>query len=402
MDTRIRGGSRQPATTSPDPIPEGLRVGAGFTWRVLVIMLGLAVVVFIAVRLSEVVIPFLVALVLSALLVPMSAFLQRHHWPKWIAVVTSWVVVFAALGLLAFVVTQQIRSQLPRIESQVDDVVAQASALLATEPFGLTADKLNQYLTDATSFVQSHAGEIGSGFAAAGVGLVHAVEALFIIIFVTLFALIDGGRIWRWTMHLFPRAAQARIGAAGAAGWHTLTSFIRVQLVVAAVDGLGIGIGAALLGVPLAIPIGVVVFLGAFVPVVGAIVGGVLAVGMALLFNGWVHALVMLAIVLVVQQLESHVLHPLLTGSAVKVHPLGVVLGVATGAAVAGIAGAFFAVPLIATTNAMIVAAKHLDPNEVTGDPDASPIEASSGDADQNVQGTSSRSASTKSPKRPE
>jgi putative heme transporter len=368
-----------PVEPRPDPIPRGLRVGAGFTWRVLVIILGIGVAVFLALRMSEVVIPFLIALVLSALLVPFSAFLQQHHWPKWLAVVTSWIVVFAALAALATIVTLQIRYELPRIEKQVTATIESGRELLATHPFGLTEKQLTGWVTDVIAFVQGHAGQIGSGVAAAGLGAVHVIEALFIIIFVTLFALIDGRGIWLWVTRIFPRAAQPRILAAGAAGWRTLTSFIRVQLVVAAVDAIGIGVGAAILGVPLAIPIAVIVFLGAFVPVVGAIVGGVVAVGIALLFNGWVHALIMLGIVLVVQQLESHVLHPLLTGSAVKVHPLGVVLGVATGAAVGGIAGAFFAVPFIATSNAMIIAAKRLDPDELTGaghDPDPRAREA--------------------------
>jgi predicted PurR-regulated permease PerM len=180
-------------------------------------------------------------------------------------------------------------------------------------------------------------------------------------------------------VRIFPRRARSRIDTAGHAGWRTLTSFIRVQLVVAATDAVGIGVGAWLLGVPLAVPIAVIVFFGAFVPVVGAIVGGVLAVGIALVFTGWVQALVMLGIVLLVQQVESHVLHPLLTGSAVKVHPLGVVLGVVSGTALAGVPGAFFAVPFIATVNSMIVAAAHHDPDELTGaghDPDPHAREA--------------------------
>ncbi|HKT55521.1 MAG TPA: AI-2E family transporter [Microbacterium sp.] len=365
--------AERPATPQPNPIPSGLRTGSEYTARVVVILIGVGVVVALAVRLSEVTIPFLIGLVLSALLVPFSAALQRHRWPKWLAVITAWIVVFAALGVLATIVTLQIRYELPHIDRQVQKTIESARDLLATQPFGITEAQLTKWVSDLTDFVQSHAGQIGTGVAAAGLGLVHTLEAIFIIIFTTLFALIDGRGIWVWVTRIFPVAARPRILAAGHAGWRTLTSFIRVQLVVASVDAIGIGVGAAILGVPLAIPIAVIVFLGAFVPVVGAIVGGVVAVGIALLFNGWVHAVIMLAIVLLVQQVESHVLHPLLTGSAVKVHPLGVVLGVATGAAVGGIAGAFFAVPFIATANAMIVAAYRIDPYEVTGaghDPD--------------------------------
>ncbi|WP_269909039.1 AI-2E family transporter [Herbiconiux gentiana] len=347
----------QRASAVHDPIAPGLKVGAGFAWRLLVIGAAIAVVLFLVARLSEIVIPFLIGIILSALLVPLSAFLQRHRWPKWVAIITAWVVVFAVIAGLALIVTEQIRTQLPALKTQTGQAVQSAQSLLATQPFGLTADAVSGYVNDAVTWLQQHASDLGAGALAVGSGAIHVLEGLFIVIFVTLFSLIDGPRIWQWVTRIFPRAAQPRIAVAGAAGWRTLTSFVRVQLVVAVTDAIGIGVGAAILGVPLALPIAVVVFFGAFVPVVGAIVGGVIAVVIALVFNGWVHALIMLGIVILVQQLESHVLHPLLTGSAVKVHPLGIVLGVTAGTAIAGVAGAFFAVPLIATANAMITAA---------------------------------------------
>jgi predicted PurR-regulated permease PerM len=364
--------SDAPAQLS-DPIPAGLRSGAGFTWRILIIAAGLAVVGILVYELAEIVIPFLIALLLSALLVPLEAMLRRHHVPKWVSIVAAWVLVFAVIGALGLLVTQQVTSQLPALEKQIGHSIKSAESLLKTHPFGLTEAKVNGYVKDSETWLQSHASDISAGAAAAGSSAVHVLEGLFIVIFTTLFVLIDGPRIWEWITKLFPRRARGRIDAAGQAGWRTLTSFIRVQLLVAATDAVGIGIGAFFVGVPLAIPIAVVVFFGAFVPVVGAIVGGVAAIGIALVFNGWVQALIMLGIVLVVQQIESHVLHPLLTGSAVKVHPLGVVLGVTAGTALAGVAGAFFAVPFIATVNAMVVAAYHHDPDEITGaghDPD--------------------------------
>ncbi|BDZ47850.1 hypothetical protein GCM10025867_00910 [Frondihabitans sucicola] len=299
--------------------------------------------------------------------------LRRRHVPKWLSIVVAFVVVFGVIAGLGLLVTQQVTSELPALEKQITKALKSGESLLATHPFGLTEAKVNGYITDAESWLQKNASKLGAGAAAAGSSAIHLLEGVFIVIFVTLFTLIDGGRIFDWVAGLFPRRARGRIHAAGDAGWRTLTSFIRVQLVVAATDAVGIGLGAFILGVPLAVPIAVIVFFGAFVPVVGAIVGGIAAVGIALVFNGWVHALIMLGIVLLVQQIESHVLHPLLTGSAVKVHPLGVVLGVTAGSTIAGVAGAFFAVPFIATVNAMIVAAYHHDPDEITGaghDPD--------------------------------
>ncbi|MGU3410987.1 AI-2E family transporter [Microbacterium sp. M1A1_1b] len=370
-----------PQDSAVDAVPVGLRIGAAFSWRILIVVAALAVVVALVVLLQDIVVPFLIALLLCALLAPMSAFLQRHRWPKWLAVLSSLVVVVLVIGTLALVVTAQIRYELPSLEHRLHKTVLSLQALLDSEPFGITVKDVNHWVSTGSSYLQSHASSIASGFQEAGSGAVHVLEGLFIVVFTTIFVLIDGRRIWEWVVRIFPRRARPRLHAAGDAGWHTLTSFIRVQLVVAVTDALGVVIGALVLQVPLAIPIGVIVFLGAFVPVVGAIVAGSVAVIIALVFNGWVAALFMLGVVVVVQQLESHVLHPFLTGSAVKVHPLGVVLGVTAGTTIAGVVGAFFAVPFIATVNAMVTAAAAWRPDGEQTVTDASATEPSDGSA---------------------
>lgn len=342
-----------------DPIPEGLKLGARFTGYLLVIVAGITVAGFLALQMAEIVIPFLAGLILSALLVPLSSFLQRHRWPKWLAVVTVWVVVLGLLAGLVLLITFQIRSEIPAIQKQVATSLDAAKQFLATQPFGLTEAKLNDLVTSSGQWLQDNAAGLGSGAAEVGTTAAHIIEGVIIVLFVTLFALIDGKGIWTWAVQIWPRKSHQRIIAAGDAGWKTLSSFIRIQLVVAATDAVGIGLGALILGVPLAVPIATVVFLGAFVPFVGAIIGGAFAVGLSLLFNGWIHAVIMLGIVILVQQIESHVLQPWLTGSRVKIHPLAVILGVTAGAALAGIAGAFFAVPVIATLNSMFRAAKN-------------------------------------------
>ena len=183
---------------------------------------------------------------------------------------------------------------------------------------------------------------------------------LFLTLFATLFLLIDGGGIWRWTVRLFPRRARTAVDGSGKAGWITLTSFVRVQIFVAFVDAVGIGLGAWVIGLffggfPLVIPIAIAVFLGSFIPVVGAVLTGVLAVFVALVYLNPFAALLMLAVVIAVQQIEGHVLQPLVMGSAVKVHPLAVVLAVAAGGFLAGIPGALFAVPVVAVVNVMVI-----------------------------------------------
>src|SRR3954469_1573353 len=173
------------------------------------------------------------------------------------------------------------------------------------------------------------------------------LSGLFIALFSTFFFLSTGATIWAFVVRLFPRGARPRVEGAAVRAWATLTAYVRATVIVAAVDAIGIGVAAAILGVPLAVPIGVLVFLGAFVPIVGAFVTGVVAVLVALVSHGPVVALIMLGVVIAVQQLEAHVLQPFLLGRAVEVHPLAVILGIGAGVLGAGIVGALCAVPLV-------------------------------------------------------
>jgi predicted PurR-regulated permease PerM len=195
------------------------------------------------------------------------------------------------------------------------------------------------------------------------------VAGALLTLFSLIFLLADGRRIWYWVLGFLPARAHAPIDWAGSAGWVAVGQYVRVQIFVAFVDAVGIGLGAALLGVPLPIPIAILVFLGSFIPFLGAIVTGALAVFISLVYNGPINALAMLGVVILVQQIESHVLQPLVMGNAVKVHPLGVVLAVSTGALLAGIPGALFAVPLAAAGSAMVNAL-----NERQWDPSIDPV----------------------------
>jgi predicted PurR-regulated permease PerM len=361
---------------SSDPvngaISPGLRIGAAFAWRLLVVSAAIGAVLALAWLLSGVVVPFLIGVILAALLVPLSALLQRHRCPKWLAIAVAWIILLGVIGGLALLVTERVINEVPTLQKQIASVGDQLRSLLATHPFGLTPEKVSGYITGMGQWLQDNASRVALGAANAGKHIVHVLEGVFIMIFVILFAMIDGAGIWAWVARLFPQRARARIDFAGRAGWHTLSAFARVQIFVAAIDAVGIGIGAWLLGVPLATPIAVIVFFGALVPIIGSIVAGAAAVVIAFLFNGLGDALIMLGVVLLVNQLEGNVLHPFLTGGVVRVHPLGVVLGVIAGASVGGVAGAFLAVPAIATANAMIHAAANYHSGVIARAPPAS------------------------------
>jgi predicted PurR-regulated permease PerM len=347
---------------APNDRASGLRTGAVFAGRLLVIAAAVGLAGWIAWQLAVVVVPLLIGLVVAALLVPFSSLLRRHGVPKWAAVLLALLALVAGIALLVFLVVWRVSEQLPGLERRTVDLIGSVQEVLRHPPLGLPAVDLDELSTDARSFVESHGTALRDGVVVAGATLVHLGEGAFIVTFVTVSALTGGGRMWDWVVSLFPRRAQHRLHVAGRAGWTTLTHFVRVQVVIAATDAVGIALGAFLLGVPLAGPIGVVVFVGAFVPVVGAFAAGAVAVLLALLFKGWVVALVMLGVVVLVQQLEGQVLHPFLTGSVVAVHPLAVLLAVIAGTTIGGIAGGFFAVPLAATANAMIRAARADDP----------------------------------------
>ncbi|MFJ4221408.1 AI-2E family transporter [Curtobacterium luteum] len=347
-----------PAPSSTPPRASALRTGAVFAGRLVVIGIAVGLVGWLVVTLANVVVPLLIGLVVAALLVPLSSLLQRHGVPKWLAIVAALLSVVVGAALLVFLVVWRVSDQLLGLERRTVALISSVQDLLRHPPLGLPAVDLDTVSTAARDFVAQHAAGLQEGIVVAGATLVHLGEGLFIATFTTIFALTGGRPMWDWVVSLFPRAAQHKLGLAGEAGWTTLTHFIRVQVVIAATDALGIALGAFFLGVPLAGPIGVVVFVGAFVPVVGAFAAGAVAVLLALLFKGWIVALVMLGVVVLVQQLEGQVLHPFLTGSVVAVHPLAVLLAVIAGTTVGGIAGGFFAVPLAATANAMIRAAR--------------------------------------------
>lgn len=354
-------GTPAAVTTDPaDGVPPGMRIAAAWSWRILVIVGVLVVIGFLVVQLRYVVVPFFIAALLAALLVPFSNWLQRKGWPKGLAVALNELLVIAVVAGLITVIVFQVRSGFPALQEQTLVRYDDLKAFLAGPPFEISEADLNGWFESTfTAFVEDTSALLAQALDLASVGG-HILAGFVLALFTTLFLLIDGRGIWTWVTRLFPRRARAAVAGAGEAGWITLTTFVKVQIMVAAIDAVGIGLGAFLLGAftgrefPLVIPIAIAVFLASFIPVVGAIVSGAMAVFVALVFLGPIEALVMLGIVILVQQVEGHVLQPLLVGAVVKVHPLAVVLAVATGGFVAGIAGALFAVPLVATLNVMI------------------------------------------------
>lgn len=356
---------RQRAEPTPpagdDAVSPGMRTAAAWAWRFLVVIAAAGVLVWIIIQLRLIVIPVIIGVLLAALLVPYAAWLQRRlRFPRWLAIATAMLTLVGVVTALIWLVVAQVRAGWPSLRDR--SVVAWDEFLdWLSATFGLSADEITGWVDTLVGELDlSTDGPLVSGALSVGSTAAEVLAGAVLVLFSLLFFLIDGPGIWRFVVRLFPRRARTPVDGAARAGWITLTNFAKVQIFVAFVDGLGIGLIAFFLGVPLALPIGVAVFLASFVPFVGAVVTGALAVLIALVYNGPLIALFMLAGVLLVQQLEGNVLQPLVMGPAVRVHPLAVVLAVTTGGLLAGIPGTLFAVPIVAFVNVFVryIAAK--------------------------------------------
>ena len=340
--------------SAEETVPRGMRIAGAWSWRLLVVGAVIAVIVFLIIQLKLIVIPVLIAVLLAGLLVPFKDFLIRHRWPKWLAILTVLITLVIIVGGLFYLAIWQVTRQSGELQRQSVAAFNGLQDWLTTGPLGLSHDQIGNAFSSIGQSIQQDGQVFLSGALSVGSTLGHVFAGALLTLFSTIFILIDGKSIWGWIVRVFPKRSRAALDGAGKAGWVTLRNFAKVQVLVASIDALGIGLGAFFLGLPLVIPIAVLVFLGSFIPVVGAVVTGALAIFIALVFKGWVFALIMLGVVLLVQQIEGHILQPLIMGSAVKVHPLAVVLAVAAGSLLAGIPGALFAVPFVAVLNVMV------------------------------------------------
>lgn len=364
VDNRVNK-STQP--TSDRHVPFALQVAAGWAWRLLVVGIAAAAVYWLSAKISLIITSIMIAALLAGLLSPVVYFLRRQKIHAGIATaVTEVGLIVGVVGLLAMV-GQQLSSGFASLSSQVMEGWNQIVAMLNNLPIDLGADQIDQYLNDVLNTVKDNSSSILNGVASVGSTAADIGTGTVIVLFTLIFFLMEGEKIWLFLVKLFPRDARRAVNGAGRRGWKSMVSYVRVQVFVAAVDAVGIGLSAFFLGVPLAFPLGVLVFLGSFIPVVGALITGAIAVLLALVANGLVNALIMLAMVLIVQQIESNVLQPLVMGKAVALHPLAVVIAVIAGSSLYGIVGALFAVPLLAVLNTVI---RYLAGREWEQDPD--------------------------------
>ena len=325
-----------------------VRKAAAWAWRLVVLAAAAAVLFWLVQRFVVIVVPLALALILTALFLPAVDWLHRRRVPRSLAVILVFLLGLGALGgLLTFVVTRFIEG-LPHLIDQITVSIDSLRDWAANGPLELGQQQINNAVDSAIGTLQQRQAEITSGVMSTASALAKFVTGFFITIFMLIVFLHGGRSIYEFVTRIVPVQVRERVRDAGRSGFTTLTGYVQGTFVVALVDGIGIGIGLLVLGIPLALPLASLVFLGAFVPFVGAMVTGFLAVVIAVLAKGWLYGLFTLGLVLAVQQLEGNVLQPLIMGRAVRLHPLAVLVALTAGGVVAGIIGVLLAVPLLA------------------------------------------------------
>ncbi|MDY6999529.1 MAG: AI-2E family transporter [Actinomycetota bacterium] len=341
-------------TLADESVTPLVRKTAAWAWRLLVILGAVLALGWLMLRLEILVVPVALATIVAALLMPVVDFLDRRGAPRGGAVALVLLSGFAVFGgLLAFVITQFVDGA-PALVGQVSASIEGVGTWLTDGPLHVSDVQINQFRDSALEALRSNQERLTSGAVSTAATFTEIVTGALLMLFTLIFLLHGGRNIFSFVTKAFPVGVRSRIRNAGRAGFHTLIGYVRATFLVAAVDAIGIGVGLAIMGVPLALPLASLVFMGAFVPLVGAVVTGFLAVIVALIAKGWIYALITLGLIIAVQQLEGHVLQPLVMGRAVSIHPLAIVLAIAGGAVIAGIVGALLAVPLLAFLNSAV------------------------------------------------
>lgn len=364
---------KETAAPRPRGVPPLLQDAAGWCWRILVVAAAVTLLGMLARKLELVVIPLLAALLLTALLAPLASRLRRLRLPRAAAAILTVLTAIAVLGGIGAFVVNRAAAGYPELATQIGQLVTRTQHWLISGPLHLDASSVNNIGSKVTTALRSRQGEVASGALSAGRTLAEVATAIVLTLFLTLFLLYDGPRIWQWTTGLFPDQSRRKTDAVGDAMWHTLSGYVTGTFIVALFHGVAMGATLAIVGVPLVAPLAVLVFIGGFIPLIGAVVFGGLAVLVTFVTNGTPAGIVVLVVLIMANQIEGHVLQPFVVGRHVRLHPMAVALTLASGAVIAGLPGAIFAVPLVAALNA---AAVQLRPPRATDDkPSASAVE---------------------------
>lgn len=335
------------AAAAGPAVPRWLQAAGGWAWRLLFIAIAAYLAYRVAARLAVVVVPCAAALLLTALLQPLTSRLRRSGMPTLAA---TWCTLLGAIIVLAgtiTLVTIRVRAEYPGLKAQVRHTTHQIQTWLAGAPLHLKAASLQKLSDKLLSYLGQHKSLVAGTVLTGSEIVFEVLGGIVLMLFVTFFLLKDGDRIWAWFSRVFG-ASRERADRAGRAAWQSVVYYIRGTVLVAAIHAVVIGSTLTIMGVPLVAALAVLVFLAAFVPLVGILFAGAVVVLITLATKGWIAAVIVLAVFVLEDQLESHLLQPLVVGRFVRLHPLAIILALAVGGVVAGIPGAVVAVPIAA------------------------------------------------------
>ncbi|WP_225443385.1 AI-2E family transporter [Lolliginicoccus lacisalsi] len=348
------------ATTTENPPDRGTLIGIGggwlATWSLRIILIAAAawVLGWIVGEFWVILLPISLALIITTVLWPITALLRRAYLPPALAaLVTMLGAIGAFVGVIALIVPSVI-SQAPELANQASGGVREIQAWLQGPPLNLREEQFTDFINTVVTGIQDSSSAIASGVFT-GVGAVTSVMITLVLTLVLSFFFIkDGPGFLPWMSRVTGSPAARHVEEVLFRQWRTLSGFIRTQAIVSFVDAAFIGLGLVILGVPLAGPLVIITFVAGFIPIVGAFVAGALAVLVALVANGWITALILLGIIILVQQLEGNVLQPVLQSRSMNLHPVIVLLSVTAGSTLFGIIGAFLAVPVAAMVAVLV------------------------------------------------
>ncbi len=328
--------------------PPLLRAASDWSLRILIVTAAVVLLGLLLARLQLIALAVFAALLISALLWPVTSRLRRAGASRGLAAavtVLGLVLLLAGVGTLA---SRQAGHDITQLQTSVSGGIDKVQNWLVTGPASVDQQQIDRYRGQIRDAIRDNQSRLATGAVQGARTALEVLGGTVLVLFTTFFLLFDGERIWRWVLRLFSAHVRPEVDEAGTRAWRTLTGYIRGTILVATVDAVFIGLGLLLTGTPLVVPLALLTFLAAFIPLVGATVAGIAAVLVALVAKGPAVALIIAAVVLAVQQLEGHILQPLVLGRAVHLHPLAVAFGITAGSIIAGIPGAIVAVPLIA------------------------------------------------------
>ena len=331
-------------------VPRGLAVASAGMLRRAIVVGGVVLVALGAARLMMVVLPVIIAVLLTTLLTPAFRWLTARRWrPAPAATATVLAAVLVFFGLWALIIPG-VLSQSEDLFRNVQEGLGKAVGVL--EPFGIGRADVDKAIDEGLSSVQGSA--VANEVLTGAVLLTQWAAAIVLIIVLTFFFLKDGERLWEWVIELFHEDRQPMLREVGVRSWAALSAYVQGVFLVATIDAVLIGAALLIVGVPVALPLIVLTFVAAFFPIVGAFVAGAAAVLVALVANGLGAALVILAVIVAVQQLEGNVFYPIVVGRKLRLHPVGILLALTAGGVLAGVVGAFLAVPIAAVSAAVL------------------------------------------------